>query len=73
MRVKFNRGPNKGVYRDMPDDTYEIRVAAVEPIQWDAYSDIPITAPIRKIGTYYKSNVTLKDGTRVFEWMGWCS
>lgn len=75
MKIKLNRGPAKGKYIVVENDNaYEYVVQIAEPMKWNAmdYESMYPTAPvIAKRGTYYRSNVTLKNGAVVFEWMGW--
>jgi hypothetical protein len=78
MKIKLARGPmaNKRVTTTDPH-CYRYEVAAPVKVDWAAYQDYPYrddywSEPIReKRGHYERSNVTLKDGTVVFEWMGW--
>jgi hypothetical protein len=65
-----------GKYQDTPDDTaFEFRVR--EPVypKNDWRNGWPKDDPFSKItyreGSYRKSNVRLKNGAWVFEWMGW--
>lgn len=75
MRIKLNRGPMAGRLVDVPDDyatRYEISEA--ERISWREYEANPdaMYQPVkRKQGHYQRSNVVHKNGTVVFEWMGW--
>ena len=73
MKIKLNRGPNNGYRYVQPDHTTTIRIQQPKKVDYaigypdpygtfDSYCDR---------GTYVKSNVMLKDGTWVFEWMGW--
>jgi len=81
MKIKLARGPmaNKRVVTT-DNSCYEYRVQ--EPLQRsidlfrtaydldDPYESIEFRY---REGSYHRSNVTLKDGTVVFEWMGWRS
>jgi hypothetical protein len=76
MKIKLNRGPMKNKRVITPNDYYD-RYNVMEPV-YDkmAFIDPAIThlawEPIKeRRGHYQKSNVMLKDGTWVFEWMGW--
>lgn len=75
MRVKLNRGPMKNKRVVAPDDSYRylVRVPDYEkmrvPLQYDPY-DVSVPDIYRE-GEYHKSYTRLKDGTVVFEWMGW--
>lgn len=71
MKVKLNRGPEKGKYMDMPDETQVVRVARLAPDWFDPRNYDEPTPQEHRYGTYQKSNVTLKNGASVFEWMGW--
>lgn len=77
MKVKLNRGPGAGKRLEQPD--YTVTVVYQEPkmdfrhrmASQDMYT-MHMDLAYRR-GTYSKSNVKLKDGTWVFEWMGWIS
>jgi hypothetical protein len=78
MRVKFNRGPMKNKRTEVSDDSaVEYRVR--EPIfrgfdRLNERSKDHYESRVQfeyRDGSYRRSNVRLKDGTVVFEWMGW--
>lgn len=71
MRVKLNRGPLKNKYYAVQDHMNDFVVQApLERQQW-SYDFSPLAEiPVRR-GSYHRSNVTLKNGAVVFEWMGW--
>lgn len=73
MKIKLNRGPAKNKRFEVPDGTRIWEVQKVDGPTFDMYGpssmDYRYTPPKR--GTYMRSNVRLKDGTVVFEWMGW--
>jgi hypothetical protein len=73
MRIKLNRGPMKGQYVDVEEENptrFEVRVMPRRDLHSLLYdSDDPLPEPRR--GHYQRSNVTLKNGAAVFEWMGW--
>jgi hypothetical protein len=75
MRIKLNRGPFANRIIDIPEHSAErYEIAVEEPINWREFEANPnaIYEPIkRKRGHYQRSNVVLKNGTLVFEWMGW--
>lgn len=71
MRIKLNRGPAKGKIQDFSDDKADTIVWQENlPIDWRNYDPLSTEVSVRR-GTYRRSNVTLKNGTVVFEWMGW--
>lgn len=68
MIIKFNRGPHNGHYEEVRDgiEVLEVRrVANLTPLHNFGFN---VTYDV---GTYRKSNVKLKNGAVVFEWMGW--
>lgn len=73
MKVKMNNGPfhNKS-YAVRAGHRREYYVQEFGELSID-YNEMNQPNPTFKSrrGTYAKSNVTLKDGTKVFEWMGW--
>jgi len=78
IQVKFNRGPMKNK-RQMVEDSSVQMYRVREPVfagfdRLNGYSkdswDGNVTFEYRE-GLYRRSNVKLKDGTVVFEWMGW--
>ena len=79
MKVKFNRGPMANKRTEVQDEyarEYRIRTALpVKPEYWRPgwSKDFDSIEVEYKDGSYVRSNVTLKDGTVVFEWMGWKS
>lgn len=76
MKVKLNRGPGSGTRLIQPDYTVTVvfqqpKRLAMEDIYYTGRAH-PMTIDFQyRRGTYSKSNVQLKDGTWVFEWMGW--
>ena len=76
MKIKLARGPmaNKRIQTDI-ESCYRYEVQ--EPVKKDwRYVDASSMNPYEmafeyRRGHYERSNVTLKDGTVVFEWMGW--
>ena len=73
MKIKLNRGPMKGKYYEVQDDSTS-RLNVEEPLStspryWENL-DPMAEIPVRR-GHYQRSNVTLKNGAVVFEWMGW--
>jgi hypothetical protein len=65
MIIKLNRGPRGGETRAVVDGTVEIEFRyAGKALEF--FEPIPF-----KVGTYRRSNVVQKNGTVVFEWMGW--
>ena len=72
MRVKLNRGPMKNQYIMVDNDWQDlIRVTQPPPPAW-SYNANGMFSQVRIVyGEYRRSNVTLKNGAVVFEWMGW--
>lgn len=66
IKAKFNRGPLNG-QRQVVEDV-RIRIETMEGPFW--HSGVPLE-PERRTGEYFKSNRKLKDGSYVYEWMGW--
>lgn len=63
IKARFSRGPMNGERRVVED--VRIRVETIEgPMRFDE-------EPKRRTGEYFKSNRKLKDGTYIYEWMGW--
>lgn len=73
MKIKLNRGPMKGKYVEVQDDyCREFVVQEAPSINWVHAQNVdPFTEIAMRRGTYVKSNVKLKNGAVVFEWMGW--
>lgn len=63
IKAKFSRGPMNGERRVVED--VRIRVETMEGSIFNG------PEPVRRVGEYFKSNRKLKDGTYVYEWMGW--
>jgi len=73
MLIKFNGGPQHNKYWEMKDPSNSIFVQFAEPPQWSAYED-PIelyNKRITKKGEYFLSHNRLKNGTRIYQWIGW--
>jgi hypothetical protein len=73
MTIKLNRGPAKGKRYNADSGTLKFLIEVprrnlADSISWDA--PIPYADCFRR-GEYHKSHTVLKDGTVVFEWMGW--
>ena len=73
MRIKCARGPlaNK---RYVVEQNWAERWEVSEPKRVDFWSMAKYPEALDvcyRRGHYQRSNVTLKDGTVVFEWMGW--
>lgn len=74
MKIKLARGPMANRRVETGDSSvYEYRVQEPLSRPIDFYATYPSqeTSFNYRYGSYYKSNVVLKDGTVVFEWMGW--
>jgi len=74
MKIKFNRGPMKNKRIEAKDGSYEYIVQEPKMVSPFYYTQDIFPAAVEfmyKRGSYMKSNVRLKDGTYVFEWMGW--
>lgn len=73
MRVKLNRGPMNGKYIEV--EAYQQDLVIQMPKEgayaFNTMHYPPTTTEIFQRGTYHRSNVTLKNGARVYEWMGW--
>jgi len=73
QKIKFNRGPNAGKRLVVQDHEYRIEVmkppSVVNIIERKEFD--PTSILIFERGSYQKSNKRLKDGTWVYEWMGW--
>lgn len=73
MKIKFNGGPRHNE-RDFWDNFATIRIMSppkfdyVQAFREDVES---IMVPQGRIGEYHKSHRKLKDGTIVFQWMGY--
>ena len=71
MRVKLNRGPMKNKYMLVDNDWQDV-LRVTKPVPPTAFFNHDPSEPILPIyGEYRRSNVTLKNGAVVFEWMGW--
>ena len=76
MKIKFSRGPMKDQRYEIGDSSCREYIVQ-EPRK--RYASMYYTYDLNpteidsmyKRGSYVKSNVRLKDGTCVFEWMGW--
>jgi len=69
IKAKMNRGPMHGQRVIVPGPTLIVRQPS--KIDWRK-SDLDPYAPLDFTeGTYVKSNKKLKDGTWIYEWMGW--
>lgn len=72
MKIKLNRGPlanKRYVVNDSSCHRYEVLKPV--PVHYWEINTYPDTIEDPQRGDYQRSNVTLKDGTVVFEWMGW--
>jgi len=71
MKAKLSRGPMKNKYIEVRDGQNIIVIHdSVDTRAWSSLPD-PLAEVKIKRGTYQRSNVTLKNGAVVFEWMGW--
>lgn len=71
IRAKLNRGPEHGKYMMVPGDRVEV---AATPNFAAVYRRGPFDTDLQvdyRRGCYQKSYRRLKDGSYVFEWMGW--
>lgn len=74
MQVKLNRGPMKNKRVVAPDDSYRylVRMPKNDRIDWTRLDDDdPLDFTQFREGEYHKGFTRLKDGTVLFEWMGW--
>lgn len=77
MKVKLNRGPMANKYVNIDDtkmwsDRLEISGPPERDKNMFMHSYYDTYAPMeQRRGHYQRSNVTLKNGAVVFEWMGW--
>jgi hypothetical protein len=72
VMVKFNRGPMAGKRQHM-SGTYIERIRVMEnlPISWDPSDPYPTGAATARQGEYVRSHNKLKNGTVIYEWIGW--
>ena len=73
MRAKFKGGPQNGKVADIRDGEYELLVPRLDPkVNLYADRDFDLYAPLPyQKGSYKPSNTILKNGTRIWQWMGW--
>lgn len=71
MKAKFNRGPMSGKVVDWngSDHRYLVQYPIKPYYRLDLFD--PETEIKFRQGEYHKSFRRLKDGTIIFEWMGW--
>lgn len=71
IKAKLNRGPASGKRMVVPGTTVVVAkpVPFTEIYRRGPFGSDLVPEVIR--GTYEKSNRQLKDGTWIYEWMGW--
>lgn len=69
-KIKFNRGPKNGERAVWLTAEWAIRVMQ-PPAMKDIFNSDGITVPVGRYGEYHRSHRRLKDGTAIYEWMGW--
>ena len=73
VMIKFNRGPMAGKRQMIPDGMAErLRIQEPLPIDWSAPSaPYPTSSMMFRQGEYVRSHNKLKNGTVIYEWIGW--
>jgi len=74
MKVKFSRGPMNGKVEFADDNSraFRVQVPIKERLRIEDYASYDPYVPINiREGEYVRSHRRLRDGTIIFEWMGW--
>lgn len=72
MRIKLNRGPLHGkYYEDAIGYSDRFMINAPEKVNYQDLIYEPMAAMKFRRGEYVRSHNSLKNGTVIFEWLGW--
>ena len=69
VMIKFNRGPMAGKRRVVDGYSERFRIQEPLPIDWSA--PYPTSNMMFRQGEYVRSHNKLKNGTVIYEWIGW--